>query len=199
MANNYLHSQLNGPIATSLMDAVEFVANKYDSALMAWFTASIENSDENMANFIGFLIGFPRPNVSSGAFNPNLLTFSSDTTGTTPPGINTLTGFGDTVDNTIGGKFDDTNVKTPMPLGFYKKLLKSVAILKYSGVNMSTIFSLASDFSPNFTYSFATSGAGNGDINIQFNTPGIGAGELYVLQAATDYVTFSPRIIFSNA
>lgn len=186
-----LHKQLTGPYSMAFTDAINFGANDSSSAYSA-FNIFFENvgigSSNSTLDFVGKLIGFPHPTCAVGAFDNDVFEF-----GPVPIINDNAKGFGSSISSSIGGEFLPEN-STYIPDSVYRLLLPFVAKCKYNGVSLITAIEFAASVG---TTDFTVSYNADKDIVIQYQFT-IGSGWLDSAQLAADYVTTSPRIIFSS-
>lgn len=149
-AYKYFPGQMNGPVISSLGQAVESELELLDTIIAYLGNMTINNALEGQLEFIGMLIGFPRPLVPIGFNDENVFVF-----GTVPVITDWEIGFG-AAGQSVGGKFTSVQTETGgyMNLGLYRSLLKGIAILKRYGVTLAAIDEIARVFDTNYTITF---------------------------------------------
>jgi len=195
MPNEYLWSQLSGPLAQSLIDSIEVCESDIDSIFEYFYGLSIDTAEENELVFIGLIIGVPWPTAPAGTFDDSVLIFGeSGSLGTV---IDPNQGLGD-IEAGRGGLWRGTSdVSTQkMPIGKYRLLLKAIARLKWGRLSFATMDEVIAVFSYNYVYLWDLSTPT--DIHISVSAADISAGDLFILQKIFDRFSIDPYIEISR-
>ena len=205
--NPYLASQLSGPYAQALINAVQNEVILASGEMNYLYNLSIASASGGynpaLPNYptlatIGDLIGYIWPVVpytliqSSGVF-----TFTSDLAGTYSPVFVASSGFGSVlVSGTLGGRLSTVYASSYISLSLYQQLLPLAARIKNIGLTLSGIDSVCQVFGTH-TITFASS-PNYGDVKVTFN-PDISPLNLYVANAL--FLTFAtePQVLLYNA
>lgn len=195
MANEYLWTQLSGPLAQSLIDAIEACESEVDSILEYFYGLSIDTADTNELVFIGLIIGVPWPTAPAGTFDDSVLIFGeSGSLGTV---IDPNQGLGD-LETGRGGLWRGTSdiAVQKMPIAKYRLLLKAIAKLKWGRLSFSTMDEVIAVFSHTYVYLWDLSTPT--DIHINVSSADISAGDLFILQKIFDRFAIDPYIEVSR-
>ena len=204
--NPYLASQLSGPYAQALINAVqnEIVLASGEMSFMYGMniiTASGGTGTQlpgyPVLATIGDIIGYTWPVVPFTLIqNSGMFTFTSDPTGIYAPVFVTYSGFGSVLNMaTLSGVLSSVYANSYIPLQLYQTLLPLAARIKTIGLTLSGIDSICQVFG-NHTIAFA--GAPNyADVKVTFN-PDITPLNLYVANAL--FLTFAtePQVLMYN-
>ena len=204
--NPYLASQLSGPYAQALINAVqnEIVLASGEMSFMYGMniiTASGGTGTQlpgyPVLATIGDIIGYTWPVVPFTLIqNSGMFTFTSDPTGIYTPVFVTYSGFGSVLNmGTLSGVLSSVYANSYISLQLYQTLLPLAARIKTIGLTLSGIDSICQVFG-NHTIAFA--GAPNyADVKVTFN-PDITPLNLYVANAL--FLTFAtePQVLMYN-
>jgi hypothetical protein len=209
--NPYLASQLSGPYAQALINAVQQEVVLASGEINYLYKLSVKTSTSGFNNIapnypllstIGQLVGYFWPVVpytllsTSGVFT--FCTCGQTTgSGTFNPVFNAYLGFGSVISGgTLSGVLTSVYANTYITASSYQQLLPLAAQIKRTGLTLSGIDSVCQVFGP---HTIAFAGAPNyGDVKVTFN-PDISALSLYVANAL--FVTFAtePQVLLYNA
>ena len=178
--------QMNGPVISSLGQATEAELELLDDIIEYLGNMTINNAQEEQLEFIGQLIGYPRPLVPITFGSENQFIF-----GSLPIGINSTQGFS-TVGQSEGGQLSSVQLTTGgyMQLGLYRRLLRVIAILKRYGVTLNAVDKIAQIFDTDYTISFDE----DNDINIEY-TNSIGYQNLWLITEIFYKIATVPQVI----
>jgi hypothetical protein len=190
---DYLAKQLSGPIIDTVFQGVSWGFNKPVDYLEYAATISIDSAVDQDIEEIGKLIGFIRPLIPNEVILEGLFRFSSYISAPTF----SATGFSDVTGSVDGGNFSqlglvlDSNL---MPLSYYKKVLKSIAKIKWSKLSMLAIDEVCNLLGAGYVVTYHA----NHDIIITFSD--ISLTNLYLASMVFD-ATFNtlPRIICARS
>ena len=190
---DYLAKQLSGPIIDTIFQGISWGLNKPVDYLYYASTLSIDTALDLDIGEIGKLIGFTRPLIPNEVILEGLFRFSSYLSAPTfsSAGFSNLDGSVD------GGNFSqlglvlDSNL---MPLSYYRKVLKSVAKIKWSKLSLLAIDEVCNLLGADYTVAYHA----NHDIIITFAN--ISLTNLYLASMVFD-ATFNtlPRIICARS
>jgi hypothetical protein len=199
MTNNpYLASQLSGPYAQALINAVQnevVLASGEISYMYGFYYATVVS---NILTTMGELVGFLWPVVPSGLIGGNQL-FTFYTSSGTNPHFVAYSGFGSVISGTtLSGLLTSYYANSLIQQSVYAQLLPLAANLKYAGLTFANIDSVCQVFGAHTITFASTSGNNAGDIKVTFN-PDISAMQLNVLNQIFAYYTTVPQVNIYNA
>ena len=159
--NEYLPKQFNGAVINAVAEAIENEFKDADAVESYLYGLRIDTAQETELNYIGCILGYPRPLVPEGLNEEGLFTFTNP-----PPEEDPETGFSD-ITGTIGGKLastepSDSNYLAP---GLYRQFLKWVAYIKRYGVTLYSVDRIAYIVDNDYTLEYDE----YGDIILTFN------------------------------
>lgn len=142
--NPYLALQFSGPVVQAVADGILQSHEAILPLLEYWRDLSISTAHDtdDTLNFVGELVGFPRPLASEDFFSGNVFHFGSAATWET---VDDAIGLGTVSDLTIGGVLTSAfpGTTSVLPADWYRELLPLVALVKYYGLTIETLDKLA--------------------------------------------------------
>lgn len=185
--NKLYPKQMNGPVISATGSAVN--TEFYDAEAIEDYLhgLSIDTARETELENIGRIIGYLRPLVPEGFESENILLL-----GPLPLQTDEEIGLAH-VGTQIGGQLStielsDTNY---MPLGLYRKFLKSMAKLKRYGVTLKSVDSIAAEISPNYDIEFDED---TQDILVYFHE-NIGFKNIWILTQLFYRIATEPQVL----
>lgn len=185
--NKLYPKQMNGPVISATGSAVN--TEFYDAEAIENYLhgLSIDTARETELENIGRIIGYLRPLVPEGFESENILLLG-------PLPLQTDEEIGLAQAGTqVGGQLStlelsDTNY---MPLGLYRKFLKSMAKLKRYGVTLKSVDSIAAEISPNYDIEFDED---TQDILVYFHE-NIGFKNIWILTQLFYRIATEPQVL----
>ncbi len=195
MLNEFLWSQLSGPLAQSIIDAIEYCDTDINPIVNYFLNLSIDTANEEELIIIGLLIGVPWPTAPMGTFDDSVFVFGEP--GLSEMVIDFTRGFGDT-ETGRGGVFRESSYVSSqkMPISKYRMLLKAISKLKWGSLSFTVMDEVISVFSLNYIYLWDL--ATPTDIHIKVSSIDIFAGDLFILQKIFDRFAIDPYIEVSR-
>jgi hypothetical protein len=189
--NEYLNRHFSGDYCQAVIDGIQSSFDDTDRVTEYLKNIDLDTAYETDVEFIGMLIGFPRPSVPTGLDEISFL-FGSEAS---YPQADTNTGFGSSSDPEKGGHLSSVfYVKTnllPMPL--YRQILKIIANIKYNGLSLTAIDQLAAISGLNYTFSWDT----DVDLNITFDTT-LPTNYIWLFEKVFELFCTAPQILIVN-
>lgn len=152
MANNeYLATQFSGPLVQSTVNAQLTEWQKFDPVLDFFYNLSIDTADEYWLEKIGQWIGYTRPLCPAGIWDDNSFTY----TDLAHQGNDELTGYGSLDPALAGGGVyisSSSSFATKMPIDKYRLALKQFAYIKYNGLTLYSLDTLAKVFGDDYKF-----------------------------------------------
>ena len=160
MSNIYLSEQLNGQYCQAVMNGILQSFQATDELLSYWNNLSIDTSyDNEIENFLGLLVGYPRPFVDSSLISGNEFLLGSivnnnallnnalpisplpeDLTATVFDSNHGLSSLSNLTSGGLLSSLGSTGIK--LPLAIYQAVLKKIAYIKYNGLTIVSIDNL---------------------------------------------------------
>ena len=185
--NKLYPKQMNGPVISATGSAVNTEFYDAEAIENYLYGLSIDTARETELENIGRIIGYLRPLVPEGFESENILLL-----GPLPLQIDEEIGLAQ-VGTQVGGQLStlelsDTNY---MPLGLYRKFLKSMAKLKRYGVTLKSVDSIAAEISPNYDIEFDEE---TQDILVYFHD-NIGFKNIWILTQLFYRIATEPQVL----
>ncbi len=173
MGNAYLTPQLSGPVIQATIDGIQAAVQAPLPLIQYWAALSIALAQDvdGMLDYVGVLVGYPRPIVSNIFFLATPLILAD---ATLAPVDSIADGLSDaTGDMLIGGELDTAlrSVGNIMPADWYRQLLPIFAQAKYLGLSLyivDLIAAWANAAGPGTGYTISRDAYDN--INVVFTT-----------------------------
>ena len=141
MGNAYLTPQLNGRVIQATIDGIQAAVQAPLPLVAYWGALSIATAQDvdGTLDYVGILVGYPRPIVSNIFFLATPLILADATlteVDSIPSGLSDATG-----DMLIGGELDTAigSVGNIMPADWYRQLLPIFAQAKYLGLTLYVV------------------------------------------------------------
>jgi hypothetical protein len=195
MLNEFLWSQLSGPLVQSLINAIENCDHDIDPILDYFYELTIDTASDEELIIIGLLIGVPWPTAPAGTFDDTVLILGP--AGSLGVVIDRFRGLGDRGTG-LGGIFQGSSAVSSqiMPVAKYRLLLKAIARMKLKGLSFTVMDEIVSIFSSSYVYLWDLSGAT--DIHIKVSSLDVSAGGMFILQKIFDRFSTDPYIEISR-
>lgn len=182
----YYPAQMNGAVISAFGQAQKIRMRDAERIQEYLYRLSIDTANETELENIGRIIGYVRPLVPEG-FNAENIFLLGGLPLETDPSIG-LAEAG----TVLGGRLS-TVTKTQtgfMELGLYRKLLKSIAVLKRYGITLKSVDMIASVISNDYTIEFDA----NADIVIRYKKP-IGYKNVWILTQLFYRTMTEPQVL----
>lgn len=195
MLNEFLWSQLSGPLVQSLINAIQNCDHDIDLILDYYYDLSIDTASEDDLLIIGLLLGIPWPTAPSGTFDDSVLVFGD--AGDLGVVIDYTRGLGDR-ETGLGGILRGSSYVSSqiMPAAQYRLLLKAIAKLKLRGLSFVVMDEIVSVFADTYEYLWDLSCPT--DIHVKMSSTEVSAGEQFILQKIFDRFATDPYIEVSR-
>jgi hypothetical protein len=195
MLNEFLWSQLSGPLAQDTINAIQACDTDTNPILEYFYDLSIDEASEAELTILGLLIGIPWPTAPSGTFDDNVFIFGA--AGSLGSVIDYNRGFG-SLSTGRGGVFRGSSyiASQKLPIGSYRQLLKAIAKLKWTGLSFAAIDAIVSSFTLNYVYLWDL--AAPTDLHIKVSSAAVSPGGLFIMQRIFDRFSTDPYIEVSR-
>jgi len=200
-ATDYLSSQFSGPVVQATVQGMLNAIQEPLALIQYWSALSIATAQDVDAtlDYVGELVGYPRPLVTNVFTNQYLLILSD---ASLPPVNSTTYGLSDasTWPSGPGGEFDTAipAANNTMPATWYQALLPIYAEAMYNGLSIQVIDELAA---------WANTGGGGTGYTISWNaydnvtvvfTTYIDIRYLYIINSVVAALETLPLVVFEE-
>jgi hypothetical protein len=195
--NQYLASQLSGPYAQALINAIENEITLASGEISYMYNLSINNSlgVSGTLGTIGELVGYLWPVVPAPLVGGSgLFTFC---TVSQAPSFITYSGFGSVVSGTtLSGLLTTYYASSSIGYQEFESLLPIAAQIKNNGITFATVDEVCQILGPH-TIGIVNSGVNVGDITVHFS-PYISSLNLYLGNELFSIFTTEPQVLLYN-